>query len=261
MIPLRTNYSGDGQVVTVVVDNAAKRNCIDRIVRRALIRAFDDLSQDQALRAIVLTGAGERAFIGGADVEELALLAGETAGPFITEIHDCCEAIRRSPVPVIARIRGCALGAGLEIAAACDMRVATTDSYFGMLEVKLGMPSVIEAALLPQLIGWGRTRYLLLTGETVSAATAYDWGLSEFVVPPEELDLTVERICCAIAECGPKAVRDQKALIHDWEHLPLDQAIRRGVEVFEATWRGNEAARMAGARLAAMRQKGAVKVT
>ncbi|HLG87972.1 MAG TPA: enoyl-CoA hydratase [Alphaproteobacteria bacterium] len=255
MIDLRKSDCADGQVATVVIENAAKRNCLDRNVRRAFVGAFDDLSKDETLRAIVLTGAGERAFIGGADVEELAELDPQTAAPFITEIHDCCEAVRRSPVPVIARIRGYALGAGLEIAAACDIRVATTDSYFGMPEVKLGMPSVIEAALLPQLIGWGRTRYLLLTGETVSAAAAHDWGLFEFVVPPEELDLTVERMCCAIAECGPKAVRDQKALIRDWERLPIDQAVQRGVEVFEATWRGDEAARMAGSRLAAMRRK------
>ena len=89
------------------------------------------------------------------------------------------------PVPVIARINGYALGAGLEVAAACDLRVASSNAVFGMPEVKVGIPSVVEAALLPGLIGWGRTRELLLFGENIDAATALAWGLVEQVVAPD----------------------------------------------------------------------------
>src|SRR5689334_11003081 len=134
------------------------------------------------------------------------------AREFITLLHRACDALRRLPVPVIARIEGYALGAGLEVAAACDIRIASENARFGMPEVKVGIPSVIEAALLPSLIGWGRTRRLLLTGETVDAATALRWGLVEEVVPPAALDMAVERSLDAILACGPRAIRLQKEL-------------------------------------------------
>src|ERR1044071_4052779 len=110
------------------------------------------------------------------------------------------------------------------------MRVASTDAQFGMPEVRLGVPSVVEAALLPQLIGWGRTRQLLLTGDAIDAATAQAWGLVEEVVPADALDATVERLIASILASGPRAVRLQKALITDWEDLPLRHAVQRGID-------------------------------
>ena len=108
------------------------------------------------------------------------------------------HALRELPVPVIARINGYALGAGLEVAAACDLRVAASNAVFGMPEVKVGIPSVVEAALLPGLIGWGRTRELLLFGENIDAATALAWGLVEQVVAPDALDAAVEARLAAL---------------------------------------------------------------
>src|ERR1700680_1812409 len=110
----------------------------------------------------------------------------------ITELHHAITAVRAIPVPVIARINGYCLGAGLELAAACDLRVASDNAVFGMPEVKVGMPSVIEAALLPRLIGWGQAARLLLLGESISAAEALEIGLVETVVAPAELDGAVE---------------------------------------------------------------------
>src|SRR6185312_4687647 len=107
---------------------------------------------------------------------------------FITRVHRCCSVLRHLPVPVLARLNGFALGAGLELAAACDLRIAADTAKVGMPEVKLGMPSVIEAALLPMLVGWGRARELMLLGEIHSAAAAATWGLIERVVPEAELD-------------------------------------------------------------------------
>src|SRR6185503_218248 len=112
-------------------------------------------------RVVVLTGAGERAFIGGADINEMAELDEESARVFISQLHEACAALRNLPVPVIARISGYCLGAGLEIAASCDLRVAADHSTFGMPEVRVGIPSVIEAALLPRLIGWGMAARLI----------------------------------------------------------------------------------------------------
>ena len=121
------------------------------------------------MRAVVLTGAGDRAFIGGADLNELGGLCADSARLFITRLHYACKAIRECPVPVIGRINGFCLGAGLEVAASCDFRAAAEGARFGMPEVVMGLPSVIEAALLPGLIGWGRTREMLLTGAVYSA--------------------------------------------------------------------------------------------
>ena len=124
-----------------------------------------------------------RAFIGGADIRELAELTPETTHAFISRLHLACAAIRRLQVPVIARIHGYCLGAGVEIAASCNLRVAGQSATFGMPEVKVGIPSVIEAALLHGLIGAGRTRELVYTGEPITATEAERCGLVERVVP------------------------------------------------------------------------------
>ena len=166
-----------GGIATVTVDNPAKLNVLDPEGIRSLERILQGLAMDDALRVVILRGAGNRAFIGGADISAMATLDRETARVFITEIHRACDAIRRLPVPVIARIEGYALGAGLEIAASCDLRIAAETAKFGMPEVKIGIPSVIEAALLPRLIGFGKTAELVLTCATLSAAEAWRCGL------------------------------------------------------------------------------------
>lgn len=231
-------------VATVTIDNAAKLNVLNPPIMTDLITAMRRLAGDAALRAVVLTGAGQRAFIGGADIDAMAKLDPDTARGFITLVHQSCEAVRRVPVPVIARIQGWVLGAGLEAAASCDVRIASSDARVGMPEVRVGIPSVVEAALLPGLIGWGRTRRLLLTGETIDAATALDWGLLEEVVPPGELDAAVARAIDGILASGPRAVRLQKALIADWEGASLETAIQHGIECFADAWRTDEPQRM-----------------
>jgi enoyl-CoA hydratase/carnithine racemase len=231
-------------VAIVTIDNAAKLNALSTSLMQSLFAAAEALGRDPLLRAVVLRGAGDRAFIGGADIGEMAGLDPASARDFITHVHRSCDVFRRLPVPVIARIPGFTFGAGLEVAASCDIRVASTEAAFGMPEVRLGVPSVVEAALLPQLIGWGRTRHLLLTGDTIDATTAERWGLVEHLVPPEELDATIERILASILASGPQAVRLQKALITDWEDLPLRDAVQRGVDCFATAWQGEEPRRM-----------------
>jgi enoyl-CoA hydratase/carnithine racemase len=231
-------------VATVTIDNAARLNTLNTRVMTRLIAAIERLSEDETLRAVVLRGAGERAFIGGADIDEMAGFDSAAARAFITRVHRCCDTFRRLPVPVIARIQGYALGAGVEVAAACDIRVASTDAQFGMPEVRLGVPSVVEAALLPRLIGWGRTRQWLFSGDTIDAATAHAWGLVEEVVPADQLDTRVERLLASILASGPRAVRLQKALITEWEDLSLRQAVRRGIDSFASAWETDEPRRM-----------------
>src|SRR5438270_10301390 len=220
-VPIEARESGTTARVTI--ENAAKLNTLDSHLMIAFIGEIEALAKRDDLRAVVLTGAGEKAFIGGADIFEMATLDAERAEAFITLVHRSCNALREMPVPVIARVNGYALGAGLEIAAACDLRIASSNAVFGMPEVKVGIPSVVEAALLPGLIGWGRTRELLLFGENIDAATALAWGLVEYVIAPEALDATVDGRLNALLAAGPRAVRLQKTLMRQWEDSTLSQ--------------------------------------
>jgi enoyl-CoA hydratase/carnithine racemase len=236
----RVEASFDGAVARVTVCNAAKLNVLGSALIRELTDAFVALSAEPALRAVVLAGEGSRAFIGGADIREMAGLDPESGRAFITLLHGACAAIRACPVPVIARMQGFTLGAGLEIAAACDLRIAGAAGKFGMPEVRIGIPSVIEAALLPLLIGWGRTRRLLMTGEMIDATQALAWGLLEEVVPDDALDAAIERVLADILACGPNAVRLQKRLIGEWEEVGLNAAIGRGIDCFAEAWKSEE---------------------
>src|SRR5579872_1756297 len=208
-----------GFVARITIDRAAKLNALDRTLMAEIIDAMTGLTDDPALRLAVVTGGGGRAFIGGADIDELATLDADSARAFITAVHVCCDAFRHLAVPAIARIDGYALGAGLELAAACDFRIASDRSVFGMPEVRIGLPSVVEAALLPGLIGPARTRKLLLTGDNIGADEALAWGLVDRIVPAEELDAAVETLAGSILAAGPYAVRLQKSLILDWEEM------------------------------------------
>jgi len=248
--------SHDGAVAHVVVDHAAKLNTLNPELMRDFASAFAALSADQGLRAVVLTGAGSRAFIGGADIPAMAGIASEEeARAFIRLVHGCCLAVRDCPVPVIARVNGWCLGAGLEVAAACDLRIAGESARFGMPEVRVGIPSVVEAALLPGLIGWGRTRRLLLLAETIGAAEAREWGLVESVVPDAALDAELGHWLDRLLEAGAQAIRAQKALIRRWEELPIPQAVAAGIEAFAASWRTEEPRRMLGAFLERKRRR------
>src|ERR1700720_3950266 len=233
-----------GRLARLTIDNASKLNSLNRALMAEIVEAADELAADPQLRLGVLTGAGERAFIGGREIGEIAALDRESARAFITLVHRCCDAFRRLPVPVIARIDGYALGAGLELACACDLRVASERAIFGMPEVRIGIPSVVEAALLPKLIGPGRARRLLLTGETIDAEEALSWGLVDAVVPPEALDEAVEDLAAPILAAGPSAIRLQKSLILDWEEFPTAAAVQRGIDCFVSAYDTDEPARM-----------------
>jgi enoyl-CoA hydratase/carnithine racemase len=159
-------------------------------------------------------------------------------------LRDLCEAVRAFPAPVIARMPGWCLGGGLEVAASCDFRIAAHDAKFGMPEVRVGIPSVIHAALLPRLVGWGRARWLVMTAENIDAATALSWGLVDVVAPPGGLDAAVERTVNALLECGPEALRSQKALLRQWEELPLSEAVNLSIGVFGKSFLTEEPKRL-----------------
>lgn len=230
-----------GGVAFVTLDREAKLNAFDSDLMEQFALVIEQLSRDENLRCVVVTGAGERAFAAGADVEELAAIVFPTeARSFIGRVHACCDAVRNLAVPVIARINGHALGAGLELAISCDLRVAADNATFAMPEVRLGIPSVVEAALLPGLIGWGRAREMVLLGDSYDAETALRMGLVEAVVPAGELDAAVESRIASLMAGGRQAIRLQKALLRRWETLPLREAILAGADVFAQAFQTNE---------------------
>jgi enoyl-CoA hydratase len=233
-----------GRVGFVTIDNSTKLNALSSPVMDEFCRRIEACAADRDMRAVVVTGAGARAFVGGADISEMAGLDSAKARAFITRVHGCCAVVRRCPIPVIARVNGHCYGAGMELAAACDMRIASASARFGMPEVRLGIPSVVEAAVLPQLVGWGRTRELLLLGDTYSAQEVASWGFLERVVPDDALDAEVDKVLAALLACGPNAVRLQKDLITRWETQPLPQAITTGIDTFARAYESDEPGRM-----------------
>jgi enoyl-CoA hydratase len=230
LVLVRIEVREAGNVAYVAVDNPARRNALGIAGKKALTQAFKQLAADKALRCAVLTGAGERSFIAGADIAEMKGLTPKGAKEEHTWTHRACEAIRALPVPVIARINGYCFGAGMELAASCDMRIGVTTAKFGMPEVRFGIPSGMEACLLPQLIGWGKTRELVYTGDHIDAAEAHGCGFLERVVDPADLSSGVERWVSSILAAGPRAIRLQKKLVRDWERMTISQAVQAGIK-------------------------------
>jgi enoyl-CoA hydratase len=219
-------------IARLTICNAGPLNILGSAAIRDVREGLDALASDPKIRVLVLAGESERSMIGGADIKEMAGLDQVSAEKFITGLRDLCEAVRNFPAPVIARLPGWCLGGGLEVAAACDFRIAAHDATFGMPEVRVGIPSVIHAALLPRLIGWGRARWLIMTAENIDATTALAWGLVDVVAGEGGLDAAVDKTIAALLECGPEALRAQKSLLRQWEELPLTESVNLSIGVF-----------------------------
>jgi enoyl-CoA hydratase len=217
----------EGGIARIFLNRPEKVNALDSALLHDLLEALNRLLGFPEVRAVVLGGHG-RAFCGGADIHELSSLTAFNAGQFVERIHAVCAAIRRLPVPVVARLHGVVIGAGLEIAAACDLRIAAEGTKFSMPEVRLGIPSVVEAALLPRLMGSGRAAWLVLTGEALDARRAYEWGLVEEIGADAELEALLKKLLANDRE----ALRVQKQLLQLWEEAPLAASIGKSIELF-----------------------------
>lgn len=222
----------DRGVYTLQISDAKALNILNSKAILGLTEAALWISEQADARAVIIRGSGEKAFAGGADIFEMVALEPTNARAFITKLSNLCEAVRTIPVPTIARIPGYCLGGGLELAAACDIRLASDQAKFGMPEVRVGIPSVIHALLLPSLIGQGAANWLILTGETVDAQQALAWGLVQFVVASDKLDALVEQTVAAIVAAGPAAIRSQKQLLRYWETSSLSAGLELSIEHF-----------------------------
>jgi len=240
-VDLRIEQTARGPVAHLVIDHRRRKNAIGPAVIASLAARAGDLAARDDIRAVMLSGRGAT-FAAGANVKVMARLDPAGARAFIVSLHEAIDAVRRLPVPTIAVMRGHCYGAAMELAAACDLRAADTTLVAGMPEVRVGLPSVIEAALLPRLIGWGKTSELLLTGRDIDAEEARALGFVERLAAPDGLDGVVREWLDAILACEPAAIRAQKQVMLGWR--PDDRAgIDASIDAFEATFETGAPAR------------------
>ncbi len=224
----------------LTITDAGPLNVLSTPVIKALTATLGELAENPNLHCLVLRGSGSRAFIAGADIKELATLTAATGRAFIGALRDLCNAVRHFPVPVIVRLEGHTLGGGLELAMAGDLRIAADDAVVGMPEVKVGIPSVIHAALMPAQIGATRAAWLLLAGENIPATKAEQWGLINECVPRDQLDARILQIAAGLAEIGPVVLRQQKRLLRRWERMTVDAAIDDSIAEFGEAFKTGE---------------------
>ena len=201
-------------------------NALNQATFTELEAAFTELAASDSVRAILLTGAGEKAFAAGADIQELATISATEGQRLAARGQRIFDLIESCGKPVIACINGFALGGGCELAMACTLRLASETAKLGQPEVKLGLlPGYGGSQRLPRLIGKGAALKLLLTGEIISAAEAFRVGLVDEVVPAGELLKRGEQLALAISANAPLAVRQTIAAVHAGYDLPLRQAL------------------------------------
>jgi len=217
--------SRDGAVATVTVNRPAVLNALDARTVLTLTGVMADLGRDEEIRCVVLTGAGDRAFVAGADIDELARLTPTGARAVSVAGHRLCALIEGLGKPVIAAINGFALGGGCEIAMACTFRIAVTTAKLGQPEIALGLiPGFGGTQRLPRLVGRGRALELLLTGAPIDAEEARRIGLVNRVVPPAALADEMWRLAVTLAAQAPVAVRHILESVHRGLDMPLAEA-------------------------------------
>jgi enoyl-CoA hydratase/carnithine racemase len=225
--------------VAWVTLNRPPLNLFEPTLIHELRAAFEALAADASVRVAVLTGSG-RAFTAGMDVHVLRDLGVLSARSLIRSLESAIAAVHGAPFPVVAAINGAALGAGFELALACDLRLASGGALLGLPEVRVGVPSVIQAALLPAAIGPARAAELLFSGEPITAERAAEWGLVNRTVPAADLRGAVETVVDTILASAPAAIRLQKELVIRWRSTDLATAIQYGVNAFAAAYASGE---------------------
>lgn len=231
---------GGDTAARIVLDHPEKLNVFGSEMVNTFKALVGEAAAHDNMRALIVTTSSKRAFTGGADIREFSQLDPDGAERFIRNLHELCHSMRTFPVPVIAAIHGYCLGGGLELAASCDMRVASEDATFGMPEVRVGLPSVIEARMLPLIVGWGKAAEILYTGNTFTAEEAFQFGLIERLVEGSEVDDAALEWVHAIAKAGPHAIRTQKTLLRRWQDLTIEAGIEESIQAFRQAYETDE---------------------
>lgn len=238
------DHGDAGRVARLTFNNPAKRNALGVAGKERFIELMTSIKHDASLRAVVITGAGDKSFVGGTNLAEMKDFDLDQAEASATKTHRVCDAVRQCPAPVIARINGFCFGSGFEIAACADMRVGVKGARFGMPEVRFGIPSGMEASALPRLIGWGKATELVLTGDHIDAEEAFRIGFLNRLVEPEALDDAVDGWIASLLACGPNAIRIQKRLIMDWDRMSVTDGARAGIQAYVESYKSDEPNRM-----------------
>ena len=230
-------------VALVTIDNPPM-NALSTALLEELEDAIDGLDRDVEVRAIVLRGAGERAFVAGADIKEFpSLRDAPSEGGSARGIQKLGHRMDAAHTPFVAAIRGFCLGGGLELAMCCDIRICADDATLGQPEIKLGLiPGGGGTQRLPRLVGQGRAMFLNLTGDFIDAETAFAWGLCERVVPVDELEDVALGVAGRIASQSPHAVAVLRELARTTRDLPLEEGLRREADGFERCLRSEDGA-------------------
>ncbi len=220
------------RVAIITINRPEKRNALNIKTREEGAHVLDELREDESIRVVIFTGAGDKAFVAGADIAEFA---GRTA---ITQREvmlgrSLFTAIDSFPKPVIAMVNGYCLGGGCELALACDIRIASDKASFGQPEINLGIiPGGGATQRLTRLIGEGKAMELILTGDIIDAQTAYNLGLVNTVVPAADLEARTMELANRIAEKSPVALRMAKEAVKLASRSNLDEGLRREVDLF-----------------------------
>jgi enoyl-CoA hydratase len=210
----------------VTVNRPKVLNALNRATFSELESAFAQVAADDSIHCVLLTGAGDRAFVAGADIQELAEINAAQGKELAERGQRIFDQIENSGKPVIACVNGFALGGGCELAMACTLRLASETAKFGQPEVKLGLiPGYGGTQRLPRLIGKSAALKMLLTGAPISALEALRLGLVDEVLPPDQLMARGEELAAAIAGMAPAAIRHCLAAVHEGYELSLSQAL------------------------------------
>ena len=222
----------EDRVATIVVNRPEKRNALNSVVRREMVEALDALRYEPEVRVVVITGAGDKAFIAGADIGEFAERTPLEQREAM-EGRRVFEVIAEYPKPTIAMINGYALGGGCEVALACDLRVAARSARLGQPEIKLGiLPGGGGTQRLPRLVGFGRAMLMILTGEMIDAEEAERIGLVDLVVDDQDLASRTYELARTIAGYSPVALKLVKEAVRATLEMPLSAGLRYEREAF-----------------------------
>lgn len=223
----------DDAIAVVTFNNPKALNVLTVAAFEALEAALYELAGDRAVRAVILTGAGDKAFVAGGDISHLATLDVEGARNFALLAQRVLDQVEAFPKPVIAAVNGYALGGGCELAMACDMRIAADTARFGQPEVKLGIiPGFAGTQRLSRLVGKARAKEMIFTGEMISAARAEQIGLVNRVVPADRLMAEARALAATMTDKSASAIRLAKEAIEHGVEMDFARAARYEADLF-----------------------------
>ena len=223
----------EGGIATVTINRPKALNALNAVILQELTHAFTELAKDDSLRAVILTGAGGKAFVAGADIASMADLSPLQAREFGVLGQNLMQKIETFPRPVIAAIEGFALGGGCELAMACDIRLASENAKFGQPEVNLGViPGFAGTQRLPRLVGKGVAKELLYTGDIIDAAEAHRIGLVNKVVENGKLLEAAQEMARKIAGKGPLAIQLCKEAVNNGLEMDVDKGCAYEADLF-----------------------------